>query len=114
MRKAKWLYTINVVTFFRPSVISQRKKQPYYATNRAAMLSNYLTIAFRTLRKNRAFSLINISGLAIGMAACTLILQYVSFELSYDDFREPTLYRLVEYGYQHGELVVSERRPPPP
>ena len=48
------------------------------------MLRNYLTIAWRNLLRHKVFSLINVLGLAIGMAACLLILQYVSFELSYD------------------------------
>ncbi|MEQ9440012.1 MAG: ABC transporter permease [Cyclobacteriaceae bacterium] len=52
------------------------------------MIKNYLTIAFRHLLKNKIFSLINILGLAISMAACLLIFQYVNFELSYDDFHE--------------------------
>jgi putative ABC transport system permease protein len=52
------------------------------------MLRNYLTIAWRNLKRHKVFSLINILGLAIGMAACLLILQYVSFELSYDRFHE--------------------------
>ena len=69
------------------------------------MFKNYLTIAYRNLLKNKIFSLINILGLAIGMAACLLILQYVSFELSYDDFRKPTIYRISDYGYMHGEMV---------
>ena len=49
------------------------------------MLKNYLVTAWRNLNKNRTFSLINITGLAIGMAVCLLILQYVNFELSYRD-----------------------------
>src|SRR4051812_47752123 len=52
------------------------------------MLRNYLTIAWRNLLRHKVFSLINILGLAIGMAACLLILQYVSFERSYDQFHE--------------------------
>lgn len=48
------------------------------------MLKSYWTIAFRNLRKNKVYSLINIMGLAIGMAACFFIFQYVRFELSYD------------------------------
>ena len=50
------------------------------------MIKNYLKIAFRNLWKYKSFSAINIGGLAIGMAACLLILQYVSFKLSYDQF----------------------------
>jgi putative ABC transport system permease protein len=50
------------------------------------MFRNYLLIAWRNLKKNRVFSFINILGLAIGMAACLLIVHYVRFQLSYDRF----------------------------
>jgi putative ABC transport system permease protein len=62
----------------------------------AAMLGNYWKTAWRNLRKNRTFSLINGLGLAIGMAACLLILRYVSFEQSYDRFHKHAdrLYRV--------------------
>lgn len=52
------------------------------------MLRNYIKIAFRNLLKNKVFSIINIAGLAIGMAVCMLILLYVSHELSYDKFHQ--------------------------
>ncbi len=52
------------------------------------MLRNYLLIAWRNLLRHKTFSLINIFGLAFGMAACILILLYVSFEWSYDDFHD--------------------------
>ncbi|MCB0847232.1 MAG: ABC transporter permease, partial [Bacteroidetes bacterium] len=50
------------------------------------MLTNYLKIAIRTLIRNRGTSLINIIGLAIGLASCILIFLYVRFELSFDKF----------------------------
>lgn len=50
------------------------------------MFRNYMKIAFRNLRKNKGFSVINIAGLAIGMACCILILMYVKDELSYDTY----------------------------
>jgi hypothetical protein len=46
------------------------------------MLRNYFKIAWRNLVRNKSFSIINISGLAIGMAAATLILLWVQNELS--------------------------------
>ncbi len=52
------------------------------------MFRNYFTIAFRNLRKNKIYSLINIFGLAVGMAACFFIFQYVHFESGYDRFNE--------------------------
>src|SRR5690242_20429417 len=48
------------------------------------MWRNYWTVAIRALAKNRTYSIINIAGLAIGMAACILILLYIRYEQSYD------------------------------
>ena len=50
------------------------------------MWRNYWTVAVRALAKNKAYSIINIAGLAIGMAACILILLYVRYERSYDEW----------------------------
>ncbi|HYK44774.1 MAG TPA: ABC transporter permease [Parafilimonas sp.] len=71
------------------------------------MFRNYFRAAWRNLMKNKVFSFINIIGLSIGMAACLLILQYVSFELSYDQFNEHAadIYRVSNDRYQEGKLV---------
>ncbi len=50
------------------------------------MLRSYLKTAFRNLVRTGTFSSINVLGLAVGLAACLLILQYVRFERSYDRF----------------------------
>ena len=50
------------------------------------MWRNYLTVAVRALAKNRTYSVINIAGLAIGMAACLMILLYIRYERSYDNW----------------------------
>lgn len=50
------------------------------------MFQNYLYVAFRNLKKNILFSLINILGLAIGLAASIMIMLFVMDELSYDTF----------------------------
>src|SRR5512138_924052 len=52
------------------------------------MIRNYLKIAWRNLLKNKTFSLINIIGLASGLACFILIALYVADELSYDRFNE--------------------------
>ena len=61
------------------------------------MLKNNFKIAFRNLWRHKWFSLLNISGLAIGLAAGFLIFLYVSFELSYDGFHSKgdNIYRVV-------------------
>lgn len=50
------------------------------------MLRNYFKVALRTLLQHRAFSFINILGLAVGLTACFLIFLYLRFESSYDNF----------------------------
>lgn len=52
------------------------------------MLKNYIKIAFRNILRNKLYSFLNIAGLAIGMAACVLILLWVSNELSYNSFNK--------------------------
>jgi len=61
------------------------------------MIRNYLKIAFRNLWRHRAFSLLNITGLTMGMIAFFLIFLYVQFELSYDAFHHKSdrIYRIV-------------------
>jgi putative ABC transport system permease protein len=54
------------------------------------MFHNYLKIALRNLWRQKTFSFINISGLAIGLACCILILLYTKDELSYDRFHANT------------------------
>ncbi len=61
------------------------------------MLKNYLKIALRNLRRHKAYTFINVLGLAVGLACCLLILFYVQDELSYDTYHEKAdrIHRLV-------------------
>lgn len=61
------------------------------------MFLNYLKIALRSLRQQRAYSLINIGGLAMGIAAFTLILEYMSLEQSINRFHSklPEMYMVM-------------------
>ena len=62
------------------------------------MLSNYLKIALRNLRRSPLYSLLNLGGLALGMACCLLIALYVYDEWNYDRFHTnyPHIYRVWE------------------
>jgi len=70
------------------------------------MLKNYFKIAFRNLIRFKAYSLINIFGLAIGIASCIIILLFVSDELSYDKHNEKAeqIYRV----HTRGKLLGNE------
>lgn len=69
------------------------------------MFSNYFKIAFRNLYKRKAYTLLNILGLTIGMTSCLLIFHYVSYEKSYDEHITNTenKYRLRLDHYLKGE-----------
>lgn len=71
------------------------------------MIKNYFITAVRNIRKNKGYSFINIAGLAVGMTFFLLILLYVSFELSYDDFHEnyDRIYRVVQR--QPGNVFIG-------
>lgn len=73
------------------------------------MFKNYFKIAFRNILKHKAFSLINMLGLSIGIAICLLIVQYVSFELSYDHFHKniEQLYRITTQ-YPSGDQMLED------
>ncbi|MFZ0391240.1 MAG: ABC transporter permease [Calditrichia bacterium] len=79
------------------------------------MIRNYLKIAFRNLYRNKLFSLINIAGLATGMAVCLLIVLWVSDELSYDNFHRDgeRIYRVIQEADYAGEWTTLARTPFP-
>ena len=72
------------------------------------MFKNYFKTAWRNLWKNKAFSAINIIGLAIGMASCLVIMLFVFYERSFDNFHSKNIYRLNEV--QKFEGMVSSQK----
>jgi putative ABC transport system permease protein len=73
------------------------------------MLKNYLTIALRYIVRHKVFTLINISGLTLGITCSLLIALYIQDELSYDRFHENAdrIYRLTTRGILEGKRVQS-------
>jgi putative ABC transport system permease protein len=81
---------------------------------KTTMLLNFVKIAYRNLLKNKVFSIVNIFGLAIGMAACFFIFAYVHFESSYDSFhrQKVDLFRVnTAYGGSYGNGIESTNHP---
>lgn len=89
-RKARFWYWKHVLRSIIPFI-----KNSFYW--RVVMFKNYFKVAIRNIQRHKAFSFINITGLAIGMACCILIMLWVQDELSYDKFHEneDTLYRMI-------------------
>ena len=72
------------------------------------MFKNYFKTALRNLWKNKIFSIINVIGLAVGMAACIIIMLFVFYERSFDNFHGKNIYRLNEV--QKFEGMVSSQK----
>jgi putative ABC transport system permease protein len=68
------------------------------------MFKNYLTIALRSIRRNKSYAAINITGLAVGIAACVLLFVVIRFENSFDKFHKhrDQLYRVATH-FQNGD-----------
>src|SRR3954453_10892592 len=77
------------------------------------MFKNYFKIAFRNLLRNKGFSAINISGLAVGMASAMLILLWMYNEISYDKFHanKDYLYEAWNRGTFDGKLQCWDNTP---
>jgi len=76
------------------------------------MIKNYLKMAVRVLKKNKGFTLINILGLAMGLATCMLIVFYVNDELGYDQFnlKADRIFRVddeIKFGGNENTYAVS-------
>ena len=82
-----WLQTLKILMHF----------SNYNLTWNLAMFKNYITVAMRNLKKQKIYSFINIFGLAVGLCVVILILLYVQYELSFDNFHDKAdrIYRVV-------------------
>ncbi len=86
-------YFTDVLSALRPFALKKRTRSKH---SNNIMLGNHLKIAFRNITKNKVYSTLNISGLAIGMTCSILILLWVHNELSYDKFHKDadSIYRI--------------------
>ena len=79
------------------------------------MFTNYLKLALRSLMRNKAYSFINIFGLALGITCCLLLSLYIRDEISYDKHHKHAndLYRIIT-NFQSGSIVdrVGSASPP--
>ena len=80
-----------------------------------ALVLNYLKIAFRKVRFQKGYTIINISGLAVGLACCAIMMLWVSNEMSFDRFHtnRDSIYRLIKETRTNGKETLDARIPYP-
>jgi putative ABC transport system permease protein len=97
--------------------VRRRHELAHEINGRAAMFKNYLKIAWRNVLREKGYAFINVFGLAVGIAFCTLIFLYVRDELTYDHFhtnadrifrvRETTLGSTQSGGDASGPIILG-------
>ena len=73
------------------------------------MITNYILAFFRQVSRNKIFSILNLLGLSVGMAAFMLLLQFVVYENSFDEFHPDSenIYRVRYDAYRNGQRMFA-------
>lgn len=110
---ARVTFAFNTIKLFRPGII--RKFNPSTFTQPSPMFKNYFVTALRSLLRNKGFSVINIAGLAVGLATFSLISFYVYHELSFDRYHvnADRIFRITENLRTENELLLQSTSSPP-
>jgi putative ABC transport system permease protein len=83
---AKLLYARDVMLLFRPEMV--RTPKEFRNKNQFDMIGNHIKVGWRMLLRTKAYSAINVAGLAIGMAVAMLIGLWVYDELSFNRYHD--------------------------
>ncbi|HEX5171495.1 MAG TPA: FtsX-like permease family protein [Cyclobacteriaceae bacterium] len=110
--KAKLNYWYQVVNYLRPFALSKFK---FSNSNPFDMFQNYFKVGFRNLFRNKAYSFINVSGLAFGMAVAIMIGLWVYDEVSFNSYHKnrDTIGRVLRNGTLNGETFTTTYEPYP-
>ena len=106
-KAAKWKFIWAVLTLFRPSLI--RTFKITFLQNTTIMFGHNLKLSWRLLFKNKGFSLINIGGLAMGMAMAMFIVLWIKDELSFDGFHadKERIYKVMSNFYYSDSQIET-------
>ena len=106
-KAARWLFILDVLQLFRPGLI--KKFEGTQKLNYYGMIKNDFKTAFRIMKREKLYSGINILGLTSGLVIALLILFFVKFEMSYEDFN-PHADKVVRItmDYLDGETLIDQ------
>lgn len=111
---ARLKFSANVLRLFRPGIIKKFGRQSSQHSS-PSMFKNYFITSIRSLRRSVGFSVINILGLAVGLAIFGLISFYVFHEFSFDRYHknEARIFRIVENLRTENEMLFQSTSSPP-
>ncbi len=111
IQMARLRYVWNIIRFMRPGIVKNINESQQL--NYIGMFKNYYKVSVRNILRNKTFSILNVTGLAIGLASCLLILIYVNNELSYDTYNQQYAhtYRVLHYYGEKDEDISGKTLP---
>ncbi|MEO0334275.1 MAG: permease prefix domain 2-containing transporter, partial [Bacteroidota bacterium] len=112
--KAQQRYWCEALAYLRPFILFAKSPQSSSPNSISlAMLTNYFKIALRNLSRQKAFSILNLFGLALGIGCSLLIFIWVQSEKQVDNFHAngDQLYQVYVRAYNNDELETSYRTP---
>ena len=109
--RARWKYMWTILRFFRPGIVGSLEGTQ--KLNNYRMIKNNMKIGMRSILRNKVYSILNVTGLSVGLASCLLILIYVKHELSYDTYNTnyENTYRVLHYFGEKGTDLKNELLP---
>lgn len=112
--KARLQFSFRILCLFRPGIIRKIGYKSSF-THSSPMFKNYFTTSLRSLMRSKGFSVINIVGLAVGLATFSLISFYVYQELSFDRYHQNAdrIFRIVENLRTENEMLFQSTSSPP-
>ncbi|MFK7970774.1 MAG: FtsX-like permease family protein [Bacteroidia bacterium] len=116
--KSDWHYWLHTLSLFSSYALKKRKRNSahhaYSGTNNLAMFKNYFKISIRNLKKQKAFTLINVAGLAMGMSIALLALAMYVDLTHFDEFHPDAFntYRLTTKVEEAGDVNRYASSPP--
>lgn len=112
-RKSDWLYLMEVLLLFRPSIF-QLKIKLFNNSTSGGMIKNYLKIALRNLKRQKAYTGVNILGLSIGIVSLFYILIFIESEVGYDKHHKDLdrLFRVTTESVINGDSLEGSTSPP--
>ncbi len=111
-RKADLKFMMDVLLLFRPGII--KPTTIHRNLYNPVMIRNYFKVGYRNIAKNRGYSFINITGLALSITCAIFIFSFVKYNLSFDNFHEnpDRIYRIVTE--LHRDVIAYRNNVPSP
>ena len=113
--KAQLNYCLNIIRFINRHTIKKTNQGAFQKKGSIIMLSHHLLTSYRNLSKHKIYTVINIGGLAIGLASCLLIANFLSNELSFDRFHQESnnIYRINTLLTDNSGTITKMANTPP-